>query len=44
MSFEEQLKLLSSDGMLLKRPILITEKSMLTGFKEIEWEKVLEEE
>ena len=44
MSFEEQLKLLSSDGMLLKRPILITEKSMLTGFKEIEWKKVLEEE
>ena len=44
MSEEEQLTLLSSDGMLIKRPILITEKAMLTGFREQEWEKVLEEE
>ena len=44
MSQEEQLTLLSSDGMLVKRPILITEKTMLTGFKEEDWKKVLEEE
>ena len=44
MSEEEQLTLLSSDGMLIKRPILITKKAMLTGFREQEWEKVLEEE
>lgn len=44
LSEKEQLELLSSDGMLIKRPILITKKSMLTGFREKEWEKVLEEE
>ncbi len=44
MSEEEQLTLLSSDGMLIKRPILITKKTMLTGFREQEWKKVLEEE
>lgn len=44
MSEEEQLTLLSSDGMLIKRPILITKKAMLTGFREQEWKKVLEEE
>ena len=44
MSEEEALTLLSSDGMLIKRPILITEKALLTGFREQEWKKVLEEE
>ncbi len=44
MSIEDQLEILSSDGMLLKRPILITEKAMLTGFKEKEWKNILEEE
>ncbi len=44
MTLEEQLELLSSDGMLLKRPILITENKMVTGFKELEWNKVIEEE
>ena len=44
MTEDEQLELLSSDGMLIKRPILITEKAMLTGFREQEWKKVLEEE
>lgn len=44
MSIEAQLTLLSSDGMLLKRPILITDKKIITGFKEKEWEKVIEEE
>ena len=41
MSEEEQINLLATDGMLVKRPILITEHSVLTGFKESEWEKTL---
>lgn len=42
MSEEEQLKLLSSDGMLVKRPLIITENDVLVGFKEKEWvEKLL---
>lgn len=41
MSEEEQLRLLASDGMLVKRPILITEKGIATGFKEKEWEKLI---
>lgn len=41
MSEEEQLKLLSTDGMLVKRPLLIGEDFVLTGFREKEWaEKV----
>ncbi len=43
-TLEEQLELLSSDGMLLKRPILITKNKMVTGFRELEWNKVIEEE
>mgnify|MGYP000882735944 FL=1 len=39
MSIEEQIKLLSTDGMLVKRPILVGEKVVLVGFKENEWEK-----
>ena len=39
MSDEEKLDLLSTDGMLVKRPILITENSVLVGFKESEWER-----
>ncbi len=42
MPLEEQLELLSSDGMLLKRPILITKDKMLTGFKEKEWEEAID--
>ena len=38
MSEEEQLALLSSDGMLVKRPLLITDKTALPGFREKEWE------
>ena len=38
MSEEEQLSLLATDGMLVKRPIVITEDKVLTGFKEKEWE------
>ena len=41
MSAEEQLQLLATDGMLVKRPILVTEKGILTGFKEADWEKIL---
>ena len=39
MSEEEQLKLLATDGMLVKRPILITETAVLVGFKESDWEQ-----
>ena len=41
MSREEQLQLLASDGMLVKRPILVTEDTVLVGFKEKDWEKQL---
>lgn len=41
MSEEEQLQLLASDGMLVKRPLLISDDFILTGFREAEWEKVL---
>ena len=37
MSEEEQLELLSTDGMLVKRPILVGEDFALPGFKEKEW-------
>lgn len=37
MSEEEQLKLLATDGMLVKRPLLIGEDFVLVGFKESEW-------
>ena len=41
MSEEEQLRLLATDGMLVKRPILVTENAVVTGFKEAEWEKLI---
>lgn len=37
---EEKIELLSTDGMLVKRPIIITNKSITTGFKEEEWKKI----
>lgn len=37
MSEEEQIKLLASDGMLVKRPLLITEDYVCPGFKEADW-------
>ena len=40
MSDEEMLNLLATDGMLVKRPLLIGEDFVLVGFKEIEWEKI----
>ena len=41
MSEEEQLELLASDGMLVKRPILITDKGVTTGFREEAWQALL---
>ena len=41
MSEEEQLYLLASDGMLVKRPLLIAEDRILIGFKESEWTSLL---
>ena len=38
MSEDEQLKLLATDGMLVKRPLVIGDDFVLTGFKEKEWE------
>ena len=37
MTEEEQLKLLSTDGMLVKRPLVVGEDFVLVGFKEKEW-------
>ena len=42
MSREEQLALLASDGMLVKRPILVTDDGIFVGFREKEWEKLLQ--
>lgn len=39
MSDKEKIKLLASDGMLIKRPILISDKEILIGFKEEQWKK-----
>lgn len=41
MSEEEQIRLLAEDGMLVKRPILVTDSAVLTGFREKEWEELL---
>ena len=41
MSEEEQLRLLASDGMLVKRPLVVLEDAVLTGFREADWEKTL---
>ena len=42
MTEEEQLQLLASDGMLVKRPLVITDiGTVLTGFREKEWEVLL---
>ncbi len=38
MSEEEQLKLLATDGMLVKRPLVVSEDFVLVGFKEKEWQ------
>lgn len=41
MSEDEQLDLLASDGMLVKRPILVTETAVLVGFREADWTAAL---
>lgn len=41
MSEEEQLRLLATDGMLVKRPLSISEDFILVGFKEKEWSEKL---
>lgn len=41
MSDEDKIKLLSSDGMLIKRPILVNDDKILIGFKEKEWQTLL---
>ena len=42
MTVEQQLQLLASEGMLVKRPLIVTDKgTVLVGFKEKEWEETL---
>jgi arsenate reductase len=41
MSDEQQLRLLATDGMLVKRPILVGDSFVLVGFREAEWESAL---
>ena len=41
MSEEEQLRLLSTNGMLVKRPLIVDKDKVLVGFKEKEWESLL---
>ena len=41
MTEDDQLKLLATDGMLVKRPLVIGDNFVLTGFKEKEWEEKL---
>lgn len=41
MTEDEQLKLLASDGMLVKRPLAVTDSKVLVGFKEADWESAL---
>ena len=38
---EEQLTLLAGDGMLVKRPILVTEDAVLVGFRQAEWDALI---
>ena len=40
MSEQEQLELLATNGMLVKRPLVLGENFVLTGFKEAEWEQL----
>lgn len=41
MTEEEMLRLLATDGMLVKRPIIVCNDKVLTGFREKEWEELL---
>ena len=42
MNEEEQLALLATDGMLVKRPILVGDGFVLVGFRQAEWEEALQ--
>ena len=42
MSYQEKLELLVSDGMLIKRPLLVTKNRVFVGFKEKEWSEINE--
>lgn len=44
MSEEEQLELLSTDGMLVRRPLLVGARGVCVGFREAEWQSLLEQE
>ena len=37
MSYQEKIEILASDGMLIKRPLLVSDKGIFTGFKEDKW-------
>ena len=41
MSEDEQFKLLASDGMMVKRPLLVTDDAVIPGFRDAEWKKAL---
>ena len=41
LSEEEQIQLLASNGMLVKRPLLVTDRAIIPGFKEDTWKKAL---
>ncbi len=41
MSYDEQIELLASDGKMVKRPVVITDDTVIVGFKEAEWENIL---
>ena len=43
MTYSDKLKILCSNGMLIKRPLLVLNNKVLVGFKEKEWEEVLNE-
>lgn len=44
MSEDEQLALLATDGMLVKRPLLVSEDFVLVGFRQAEWEQMIKKD
>lgn len=42
MSDDEQFALLATDGMLVKRPLLVSDKAVIPGFKEVAWQAAVE--
>lgn len=43
MTEQEQIEMLASNGMLVKRPILVKDETVLVGFRETEWETILQQ-